>query len=107
MYPSSDILLTLSKDRLRPGNTSASLAALVSVSKGSFVRRDVRDLALFGRNTSLLDAPAVGKLRSSVKKCNIAPESMIILFSCRLAIRLIHLFDLFTFVIVVELILLI
>ena len=84
---------------------SASLAALVSVSNRSCVLLDVHNLTLFGRNTSLLDAPSVGKLRSSVIKCDVAPESMIIFFSRRLAIRLIHLFDFCTFDVIVELIL--
>ena len=107
VFPSSNILLTLRRDRFSPGNTSASLTALVSVSNGSLVRQDVLSLALFGRYTSLLDTPSVGKFKSLLIKRDVAPESMISLCSCRLAMRLIHLFDFCSVIVAVDLIMLI
>ena len=107
VYPSSDILLTLRRDPFSPGNTSASLAALVSVSNGSLVRQNVLRLALFGRYTSLLNALSVGKFKSLLMKCDVALEWMIILCSCRLAMRLVHLFDFCSVVVAVDLIMLI
>ncbi len=83
----------LRRDLFSPGRTSASLAALVRLSNGSLVHRDVLSLALFGRYTSLLDVPSVGKSRSLLMKWEVALESIIILCCRRLATRLVHLFD--------------
>jgi hypothetical protein len=71
---------------------SASLAALVSCLKGSFVLVDVRNLVLSGRYTSLLDFPSDGKFSSSLMKWEVAPELMMIFCSCRFAMRCVHLF---------------
>jgi hypothetical protein len=75
---SSAILFTLRNDRLSPGRMSASLAALVSCLKGSFVLVDVCNLVLLGRYTSLLDFPSDGKFCSLLMKWEVAPESMMI-----------------------------
>jgi hypothetical protein len=100
VYPSSDILFTLRRDCLSPGNASASLAASHNCLNGSLVLLDVLSFELSGRNTYLLDNPSDGRSRSSLMKWDVAPELMIILCSLLLASHLIKLFD-FGFVVVV------
>jgi hypothetical protein len=85
-------LFTLSNNRLSPGRISASLAALVSCLKGSFVLVDVRNLVLLGRYTSLLDFPSDGKFSSLLMKWMVAPELMMIFCSQHFAMRRVHLF---------------
>ncbi len=55
---------------------------------------------LSGRNTSILDGPILGKLRSLLMQCDVAPKLIIMLcwlcwlcFSCLLSILHFHLFD--------------
>ncbi len=96
VYPSSDSFLTLAKNVLSPGSTSASRAAFVSCSKGSRVLFTVVNIVLSGKYTSLFDGPVFGKSSSALMKCDVAPESMIILCSRCFAFHpsnlLVHLF---------------
>ncbi len=72
VYPSSDILFTLNRDCLSPGNKSASLAASNNCLNGSLVLCDVFSFELSGRNISLLDTQSFGKSSSLLMKLDVA-----------------------------------
>ena len=101
VYLFSAILLTLRSDLVRPGNMFASLASSDSCSNGSCAAPDAFKVESSGRYTVILDDPVLGKLSPSVTKCDVAPESIIMLSSflchfnsCRRSILLFHLLDL-------------
>ncbi len=79
VYQLSDILFTLINDRLSPGIISASLAFGTIWSKGKVALPDDWSLESFGRETSIRDGPVFGKCKSLLMKCDVAPESIIIL----------------------------
>ena len=100
VYPLSAILFTLMSDLVRPGSMFARLASSDSCSNGSCVALVALNVESSGRYTVRSDGPVTGKLSLSVTKCDVAPESIIMLslfrcrlISCRLAILLFHLLD--------------
>ena len=68
--------------------------------KGSLVLVDVSSFVSSGRYTFLYDLSPLGKSMSSLMKCDVAPESIMIRRSRRRATRRVHLFP-FCFVITV------
>ena len=78
VYPLSAILFTLMSDLVRPGSMLALLAFVDNCSNGSCVVPVALSVESSGRYTVMSDGPVLGKFMSSVAKCDVAPESIMI-----------------------------
>ena len=76
VYPFSAILFTLMSDLVNPDSMFTFLAFADSCSNGSCVVPLALSVELYGRYTVSSDGPVRGKFSSSVTKCDVALESI-------------------------------